>query len=197
VDVSIAEALTSTLVLTVPFYTYMGETQTRRAAVGDSFGNCAPARDGWVISHSPRSGEWGDFCDVVGAPELKDPKFATHAGKIAHAAELDAILGAALKKHNRFTLFEQANRRKILFGVVQTPQDLAQCPQLEARGFFHEVEHPVAGTLRYPGQTFTSTEPGFSIRRRPPLLGEHSEDVLLELGYLPADCDALRREGVI
>ena len=197
VDVAIAEALTSTLLLTVPYYTYMGETQTRRAPIGEAFGNCAPARDGWVVAHSPRSGEWGDFCDVVEAPALKDPKFATTRGKIANAAELDEILGAALARHDRYALFEEANRKKILFGVVQTPEDLARCKQLEERHFFHEIDHPVAGKLRYPGQTFDASESGFAISRRAPLLGEHNEEILLGLGYGASEIHRLGEIGVI
>jgi crotonobetainyl-CoA:carnitine CoA-transferase CaiB-like acyl-CoA transferase len=198
VEVAIAEALTSTLLITVPYYTYMGETQTRRAPVGDAFGNCARARDGWVVAHSPRSGEWNDFCEVVDAPSLADAKFATARGKIVHAKELDELLGAALARQDRFALFERANQKKILFGVVQTPQDLAKCPQLEARGFFHEIDHPVAGKLRYPGQTFEGSESGFSIARRPPLLGEHTEEILCgELGYARGEIDRLRAEQVI
>lgn len=197
VDVAISEALTSTLLLTVPYYTYMGETQTRRAPIGEAFGNCARARDGWVVAHSPRSGEWGDFCDVVDAPALKDPKFATARGKIANAAELDDVLGAALAKQDRFALFEEANRKKILFGVVQTPEDLATCRQLDERHFFHEIDHPVAGKLRYPGQTFDASESGFGISRRPPLLGEHNEEILSDLGYSKPDVVRLREKGVI
>jgi CoA:oxalate CoA-transferase len=197
VDVAISEALTSTLLLTVPYYTYMGETQTRRAPIGEAFGNCARARDGWVVAHSPRSGEWGDFCDVVDAPALKDPKFATARGKIANAAELDEVLGAALQRQDRFALFEEANRKKILFGVVQTPEDLAKCRQLEARHFFHEVDHPVAGKLRYPGQTFEASESGFAMARRPPLLGEHNAEILSGLGYSKQELKRLREKSVI
>ena len=197
VDVAIAEALTSTLLLTVPYYTYMGETQTRRAPIGEAFGNCAQARDGWVVAHSPRSGEWGDFCDVVGAPSLKDPKFATARGKIANAEELDEVLGAALKRQDRFALFEEANRKKILFGVVQTPEDLARCRQFESRGYFHDIDHPVAGRLRYPGQTFEASESGFGISRRPPLLGEHTGEVLSALGYSDCKINSLREGGVV
>ena len=197
VDVSITEALASTLVLTVPYYTYMGEVQTRRSPVGDTFGNCSPAHDGWVIAHAPRNDQWSDFCALVGAPELNQEIFCTADGRLQQAAELDEILGAALKVRKRFELFHQANKEKVLFGVVQTPQDLANCPQLRSRGFFHDVEHPVAGTLRYPGQTFNASAGGFSLRRRPPLLGEHTEEVLGAAGCTATDLAALRLAEVI
>jgi len=189
IDVSIAEALASTLVLTVPYYAYMGETQTRRESIGDTFSNCAPARDGWVIAHTPR-GEWSDFVTLMDTPALADPKFSNVNGRVANAEELDRVLGAALKGRDRFDLFHAANKAKVLFGVVQTPKDLADCEQLASRGFFHEVDHPVAGKLRYPGQTFELRDGDYTIRRRSPLLGEHTTEVLTSrLGY---DRDHLR-----
>ena len=197
VDVAIAEALASTLVLTVPYYAYMGETQTRREAIGDTFSNCAPARDGWVIAHTPR-GEWSDFVTLMDTPALADPKFANVNGRVANAEELDRVLGAALKGRDRFDLFHAANKAKVLFGVVQTPQDLANCEQLASRGFFHEVDHPVAGRLRYPGQTFELRDGDFAIRRRPPLLGEHTTEVLTsQLGYDGDRLSLLREAGAI
>jgi len=197
IDLAISEALTSTLVLTIPYMTYMGETQTRRAPIGDTFGNCAPAKDGWVIAHAPRSGEWADFCDLVNEPALKDPKFSTQQGRYANAEELDRILGAALQRMDKFELFSRSNEKKVLFGVVQTPKDLADCPQLAMRGFFHEIDHPVAGRLRYPGQTWAASEAGFSIRCRPPLLGEHTEEILLEHGKTEYQINELRKMDAI
>lgn len=197
VDVSISEALASTLVLTVPYYTYMGEVQSRRSPVGDTFGNCARASDGWVIAHSPRNEQWAEFCELVDAPELNAERFSTPDGRLRHAEELDSILGAALRARQKFELFHSTNAKRMLFGVVQTPEDLALCPQLRERTFFHEVEHPVAGTLRYPGQTFETSEEGFSIRRRAPLLGEHTEEVLGAIGCTAKDVDELRRAGIV
>ena len=81
--------------------------------------------------------------------------------------------------------------------MVQTPGDLANCPQLNARGFFHEIPHAVAGTLRYPGQTFDSSEGGFRVLRPPPLLGEHNDEILGALGYTRRDAQQLREAKVI
>ena len=184
IDVSIAEALASTLVMSIPYYTYMGETQRRRDSAGGSYGNPAPARDGWVIPHATRNREWNDFCTIVNEPRLMDPKYSSSKGRIENAEEMDRLLGAALLKIDRFDLFHRANQKRLLCGVVQTPRDLATCEQLAARGFFREIDHPVAGRLRFPGPTFNASDGGFTLRRRPPLLGEHNEEVLGDLlGY--------------
>lgn len=198
VDVAIAESLASTLVMMVPYYTYMGETQRRRDDAGGAYGNCTEVRDGWIIPHATRSRDWNEFCDVLESSPLADPKFASPKGKIAYAEELDRLLHEALMKLNRFDLFHRANRKRLLFGVVQTPEDLANCDQLAARGFFDEADHPIAGRLRYPGRTFETTEGGFSFCRRPPLLGEHNEEILRgELGYGAAELEAVARSATI
>ena len=195
-DISIADALTSTLVMTIPYYAYMGETPRRRDDSG-AYGNCTPVRDGWIIPHATRSRDWSDFCDVIEEPRLLDPKFATPKGKIAHAEELDRLLHEALMKLDRFPLFHKANKKRLLFGVVEPPEDLANCEQMAARNFYHEIDHPVAGRLRYPGQTFETTANGFAIRRRPPLLGEHTDEILGDLGYPQTKIDSLRQAGAL
>jgi len=135
-----------------------------------------------------------DLFFVVAVRELDVPVWTLVKGAVIGLAA--ALLGAALQARDRFELFQDANARKVLFGVVQTPEDLGRCAQLHARGFFHEVEHPVAGTLRYPGQSFHASESGFALRRRPPLLGEHTDEVLGGIGCTRDDLLALRREGV-
>lgn len=177
-DVSIAEVLTSTLVTTIPYYTYMGETPRRRDREGAMMSNPAPARDGWVIPHANRRREWAEFCGVIKEPRLLDAKYSSPKGRIVYAEEIDRLIGEALKKLDRFELFHDGNRKRLQWGVVQTPGDLAHCEQLAARGFFHEVDHPVAGRLRYPGLAFSTSEGNFNLRRRAPLLGEHNDEIL-------------------
>src|SRR5690606_22428033 len=93
-------------------------------------------------------------------------------------------LGRALAQRERFELFHTANQNKILFGVVQSPADLAACPQLSARGFYETVDHPVAGELTYP-VTGNALDEGQRVITRPaPLLGEHDAEVFAEWGSL-------------
>ncbi len=86
----------------------------------------------------------------------------------------------------------------MLFGIVQTPADLAECAQLEARGFDEVVEHPVIGTMRVPFRLWNMSESPARCRRPAPLLGQHTDEVYGEvLGYTGAQRAALREQGVI
>jgi crotonobetainyl-CoA:carnitine CoA-transferase CaiB-like acyl-CoA transferase len=74
--------------------------------------------------------------------------------------------------------------------------DLFESPHLRARNYFQELEHPLAGTLTYPGPLFRMSDTP-TVPRRAPLLGEHTEEVLTELGLETQDINVLRGTGVI
>jgi crotonobetainyl-CoA:carnitine CoA-transferase CaiB-like acyl-CoA transferase len=74
----------------------------------------------------------------------------------------------------------------MLFGIVQTPEDLANCPQLEVRGFYQEVDHPVIGKIRVPFRMWNMSAGPATCRRPAPLLGQHNSEVLAELGRAAA-----------
>ena len=83
-------------------------------------------------------------------------------------------------------------------GVVQTSEDLINCPQLKERGYFTEVVHPVIGRIKVPGEMFRLPECPWSMRRPAPLLGQHNEAVYCEkLGYTKKDLVAFRQQGII
>ena len=75
--------------------------------------------------------------------------------------------------------------------------DLHRDEVFKRRGAFADVDHPVAGKFTYPGQPFMMTASPWSIRRPAPLLGQHTYEVLTELGMNVAEIDSLRKEGVI
>jgi crotonobetainyl-CoA:carnitine CoA-transferase CaiB-like acyl-CoA transferase len=79
-------------------------------------------------------------------------------------------------------MYEEAQRRRLLFGIVSTPEDIAKNPQLQHRHWLTPVEHPELGaTLEYPGPPYRLSETPWAIRRRPPAVGEHTEEVLREV----------------
>ncbi len=87
---------------------------------------------------------------------------------------------------NKWDLYQGAQSRRLMIGIVSTPEDLAKNPQLEARRWYQDVEHDhLDAKVRYAGPPFRMSATPWEIRRRPPLPGEHNEEIFAELG-LPA-----------
>ena len=103
----------------------------------------------------------------------------------------------SLDNATKAELFEMGQQGGLSCFPVNTVEDVYATEQYRFRGFFQEVEHPVAGTYAYPGIPFhfSSHQPG--IRSRAPLLGEHTLEILAELGVADADITKLKSDGII
>jgi crotonobetainyl-CoA:carnitine CoA-transferase CaiB-like acyl-CoA transferase len=83
----------------------------------------------------------------------------------------------------KWDLYQGAQSRRLMIGIVSTPEDLAKNPQLEARHWYQDIEHEDLGAkVRYAGPPFRMSATPWAIRRRPPLPGEHTAEILKELG---------------
>ncbi|MDA0262853.1 MAG: CoA transferase [Chloroflexi bacterium] len=198
VDVSAAECLGAHMVQPLPYYNYMGAVKGRRPVRGAGFEELMPARDGYVAPSVQGSRPWSTVAALIGGEELQDEKFATGAGRVAHGEELKQLLIKGLAEWDRMPLFLASGEQRLVFGMAQDAGDLANCPHLESRGFFVEVDHPVAGRARYPGMAVRLPGETITATRPAPLLGQHNADVYgQELGYSAADLATLRQHAII
>jgi len=96
-------------------------------------------------------------------------------------------------------MFKTASEKyRMLLGIVQTPEDLAKCEHLMARGYFEEVEHPVIGKIKVPFHLWQMSASNSTYRRPAPLLGQHNGEIYgALLACDAAALDALRARGVI
>ena len=145
IDVSVTECVASTMMATQTMYPFTGGTQARRRRTGSMFGHPMPCADGWIIVQPGGGASWEDIAGFFEAPELLGPQFSDQAQRVQFGEELDRIVIDAIKDQNKWDLFHKAAQARMLFGLVQTPSELTDCPQLEARDFYREVEHPVIG----------------------------------------------------
>ena len=197
VDVSVVECLACHLVQAVPYFSYMGAIKGRRPVRGSGFEELMPARDGYVVPSVQGSQPWPVVAELIGLPELLEERFATGAGRIEHGEELKQLLTKGLSLWDRKPLFLASGDRRLVFGMAQDAQDLAECPHLQERGFYVEAEHPVAGPAQYPGMGPRLSGHDFGISRPAPTLGQHNQELLSgELGYSPEDLAALRAASV-
>jgi crotonobetainyl-CoA:carnitine CoA-transferase CaiB-like acyl-CoA transferase len=182
VDVSTQEVVNSTLVANQPYFSWIGGVQGRRSP-GATYGQVMPCKDGYFVSQAGGGASWDDIVEFYGREELKDERFADNDQRLMNGQALGEIVADAAKDRTMAEMFMTASEKyRMLFGMVQTPEDLANCPQLEAREFYQEVEHPVIGKIKVPFRLWNKTETAAKYRR---------------LGYTEADMVKLRELGVI
>ena len=198
VDVSAAECLGAHLVQPLPYYNYMGAIKGRRPVRGAGFEELMPARDGYVAPSVQGSRPWEVIADLIGLEELHDEKFSTGAGRVANGEELKKLLTKGLAQWDRMPLFLASGEARLVFGMAQDAGDLVDCPHLEARHFFVDVDHPVVGQAKYPGMSVRLPGEPITATQPAPLLGQHNAEIYVEkLGYSSSDLVALRQLGVI
>ena len=197
IDVSVTECVASTMMATQTIYPFIGASQIRRPP-GAMWENPMPCKDGWIIVQAGGGASWEDIADFFETPELLEPRFADRAQRVRNAAAMDDIVLAAIRDREKWDLFPKAAEKRMLFGLVQTPLELAECPQLESRQFYRETEHPVIGRVKVPAELFRMSPSGYQLRMPAPLLGQHNAEVYAEgLGYNRTELSAMRQHNVI
>jgi formyl-CoA transferase len=180
----------------------VGGAEPRR--LGNAHPNITPyeafrARDRWFAMAAANERQWALVCDVIGQPELKeDVRFATNSTRVSHRAELRAVLNDAFAARDAEEWLTRLREAGLPCGPINTVPDVFAHPQAEARNLAVETQHPSAGPVRLTGFPYLLSETPAEIRHPPPLLGQHTEQVLKELlDYSDADVAALREQGAI
>jgi len=161
--------------------------------------NTYVSRDGVPIQVACFSDKWfQNFCQAVERSELvTDPRFITNAQRLANAALLEAVMQEACGQYDAAELLRRLQAADVIYGPVLSYAQAIDDPQIQHNEMVHEVEHVHVGTLRTPGLPIKlHTTPG-AVRMAPPVLGQHTEEVLAELGYSATEVEALYSAGAI
>ena len=140
------------------------------------------ARDKQVIIAVGTPALWDRFCEILGfgAPLRDDPRFVTNPDRLAHYSELIPILDAALTQQDADFWLEKLRAAEIPCGPINALDETLTDPQIKHRGMIVELEHPV-GMLKMLGSPLHLADTPVTYRRRPPLLGEHTQEILAGL----------------
>ncbi len=180
----------------------IGGVEPRR--MGNAHFNIAPyevfrARDRWLTLGALNQRQWENLCNVVDRQEIiDDPLFASNQDRVENRASLAEVLNGAFAAREAREWIEELHQVGIPSGVINTIADVFNHPQAQERDLKIELEHPTAGVLSFPGYPYKFSETPAQARRPPPLLGEHTDEVLSELlEYSPEEVQELHEQGAI
>ena len=157
-----------------------------------------PASDGYFILGVANQGLWERFCAAIERPDLlEDTRFKTNDDRVVHRAECVGLLSEIFRTHTVAEWVEVIERAGVPCGPINRVDDVVNNPQVQARNMIAELSHPNVPDLRIPNSPLKLAETPAAIKRPPPLLGQHNEEILAELGYEAEAIAELRRKGVI
>ncbi|HEY8602682.1 MAG TPA: CoA transferase [Thermomicrobiales bacterium] len=154
--------------------------------------------DGWVTIGATGDKRWSAFCRILDAPEwLTDPRFATNGDRYARRYELADLISEKLQTHTTAEWEVILNEAGIPCGPIHQLDEALDHPQTRHREMVVEREHPTLGSVRLLGLPVKLSDTPGGVHRTPPLMGEHTTEILRELGLSDAELQELQRQGVI
>jgi formyl-CoA transferase/CoA:oxalate CoA-transferase len=160
--------------------------------------NVFKAQDKYIILAVGTEKLWGNFCNALGLEHLKqDARFAANANRVKHRAEMVAILNELFSTKPANYWLEKLKEAGIPAGPINTIADTLAHPQHQARNFIVELQHPAAGPVKSMGNPIRLSDMPVSYRLAPPMLGQHTHEVLIESGYNEPTIASYRRQGIV
>ncbi len=155
--------------------------------------------DGQYLHVVVNDRQWPSFCEVLGMPELaSDPDFANNRARVTNRDRVNDEISRRMRARPAGEWLALFDAEGLPAGPVNSLDQVLADPQVKAREMVQSFEHPVAGVVKAVDMPFRFSEDGTHIRSAPPLLGEHTEEVLRGLlGYSGEEMDRLKSEGVV
>jgi formyl-CoA transferase len=156
------------------------------------------AADGYVNVCCGNNAMFERMCRALGLEDLLgDARFADNTKRVAHRDALVPAVEHRLSELPKADVVRRLREANVPVGPINDLHEVFTDPVVRHLGLVAEVDHPVAGKVRAPGIPVRMDGTPPSVRRHPPVLGEHTDEVLAESGFSPDEIEALRREGVV
>jgi len=201
VECSLLESGVASLMNAATAYLIAGEVQGRW---GSAHASVVPyqafkAKDDYLMVGAGNERLWKSFCEVLGVPEwADDPRFDSNEKRVARRDELVRMIEERLKSRSRDEWVEAFGAAGLPTGPINSVAHVFSDPQVLDRDMVQEIVHPTAGSIKLVGVPVKFSETPGEVASPPPLLGQHTEEVLGRLlGLTAAEVAGLRKEGVV
>lgn len=200
IDISMQDCIFAILENAVVRYTMSGQTPAR---IGSRHASVAPydvfqASDGHVIIACANEATWQRLCKAMGKLQLiEDKRFLLNDNRSCNITELSAIINGWTGQFTMDEILAILQQYAVPGAPILTIADLASDPHIQARNMLVEIDHPVAGKVRIPGNPIKLSASEDSVERPAPVLGQHSEEILQQLGYTAERIAQLKETHII
>ncbi|HHW43513.1 CoA transferase [Desulfofundulus thermobenzoicus] len=199
IDVSLLETEVSWLTYMASNYFASGRDPIR---MGSAHPSIVPyrafkARDKYFILAVGNDAIWKRFCAALNLDFADDPRFVTNEMRVKHRQELERILAGIFIEKEASHWVNLLHEHKVPCGMINAISEVVSHPQVVHRGMVVEMEHEKAGRIKVLGSPLHFSGMSVEYRQAPPLTGQHTEEILLGLGYTGEEIEELRASGVI
>lgn len=201
IDMALLDTQVALLSYAASNYLISGEVPQR---YGNGHPNIVPyqefkARDGYFAFACGNDGQWRKFCQAVSKPEwITDEQFTTNSARVQHRAQVVAMLNELFCGRDKAEWMALCDQIGIPNGPINDVAQVFADPQVQARQMVTYVEHPTIGDLPLVASAMKIPTNPTAVRYPPPLLGEHTTEILGDLlGYDAEQIAALKEQGVV
>ena len=157
-----------------------------------------PSSDGFVMVAAGNDGLFQRFAEAIGCPELAtDARYATNPDRVRNRDELLALITETMAKQPTVHWTEALAAAGVPTAPINTVPQALQHPQILARDMVTSIQHPTAGELKMVGNPIKLSDQPPTVRSAPPLLGQHTDEVLAELGVSDEEVRHLHETGAV
>jgi crotonobetainyl-CoA:carnitine CoA-transferase CaiB-like acyl-CoA transferase len=173
------------------------------ARAGNAHQNIVPYQvfevaDGHLILAVGNDGQFVKFCEVAGCAELaRDKRFLRNADRVRHRDVLIPLLAQRMRERSKQQWLSALEAAKVPCGPINDLAEVFADPQVRARAMAVPVPHPLSDSLRLVANPIKLSATPVQVSRAPPLLGQHTDEVLAEIGIGADEREALRKSGVL